>query len=817
MIKNIFSPLRCRAGRAACRGVLSLVTAGLLLLFTGRSWAAGRISIDVKRPGIQVSRKLWGIFFEEINHAGDGGLYAELIKDPCFKWINAHGGLQGWRTTGSEHLVMDAYHKPEFAANPVSGRLDVLTNPLVHHRALINTGYWGMNFIKGQKYQLSFYARKSPGMAAHIIVALQSSIGKIVASQKIAGLTTRWQHFSAVLTASHTAHHGQLAIYPQSTGSLYFNVVSLFPPTWKNQANGLRPDLARMLAQLHPSFVRFPGGDFTEGNTLANRFAWKRTIGPIQDRPGHSDNTWGYPVTDGLGFMEFLNLCQSIHARPLFCFNAGISLGALDAVPMRDIPAHARSIADAVQFANAPTTNRWGALRAKYGHPQPFDLHMLEIGNESWWANLYAPRYRIYRKVLLHAFPHALLIASGSTGPLIPAMRDDHYYNSPNWFWANRKLYNHYHGPNVFVGEYAVTRDCGTGNLRAALAEAAFMTGLERDSNVVKMASYAPLFVNVHAREWNPDMIEFNSWQVCGTPSYWVQYLFSNNRVGRILPRTVAGRPFDRTSSPVGSIGLMTWNTDARFKNIRVISGGKVIYKASKTFAHWKAAAGNWQVQPGGILEQTNVQPGDYTLLGNDKMKHLNAYTIELDAKKVSGDEGFVVLFHTANGKAYGWNFGGWGNTYTAFERFHGANGGAISAHLSRLVKAGRWYRIKIVLRGRLMTAYVNGQRVQRFKIIPPEHLAVESGISAGGKTVILRVVNGGRTPWNAAVHLRGVSAVTGVRAIVLSAKTFAAENTLADPNQVVPQSQKVPAKLPTFTFTFPARSLTILRATLGK
>lgn len=550
----------------ATRGLIliGLLLGGVLQAGTAAAQTAIRIAVD--RPGIHISPKLWGIFFEEINYAGQGGLYAEMVKNGTFKWVANQNYPVGWHLMVTPHkgnasLWVDFNH-PLNKENVVSGRVDMHWGSQPGAVQLVNTGYWGMRFVRGKQYRLSFYARRSPGMSSDLIVRLESSKERhVLASFTFHGLSEHWKKFHAVLRARQTAHHGVLAFVPVGLGTLYLNIVDLFPAdTYHHQINGLRPDLMKMLVRLHPSFVRFPGGNYIEGNNLSNGFYWNKSIGPLSKRPGHWD-PWGYWVTDGFGYLEMLEMCQELHARPLYGFNCGYSLGANDRVPYDQLAPWVKSISEAIQFANAPVSNKWGSLRAKYGHPAPFHMHMLEVGNEGFWmlTPMYPHYYDAYYNRLHAEYPNVKLIFAGvsNLAPRYAPIVDEHFYQSPTWFWQNRNRYDHQprNGPKVFVGEYADTAHAGHGDLRAALAEAAWMTGLEKNSDLVVMASYAPLFVNRNGSQWNPDLIKFTTNHAWGIVSYWVQEMFSNNRATRMLPLKLSGRPGTPAQVRAAAIG----------------------------------------------------------------------------------------------------------------------------------------------------------------------------------------------------------------------------------------------------------------------
>ncbi|MEN6458034.1 MAG: alpha-L-arabinofuranosidase C-terminal domain-containing protein [Thermoguttaceae bacterium] len=530
----------------------------LLGAFQSQAAETTKLTVHVDRPGHAISPMLYGIFFEEINRAGDGGLYAEMVQNGSFE--DDRGGneakpvkMPGWtllKTTAAQAQATIDASSPVRAKNPNSLRLDVQTAD--GRIGVANDGFRGMALKQGAEYRFSLYARAASGSQGALHVTLEDTAGKVYASAQIDGLTAEWKKFDATLTANATTTAGRLVIAVTSPGTIWTDQVSLFPKdTWKGRPNGLRSDLAEMIHAMKPSFVRFPGGCYLEGDRLGNAFRWKNTLGDLVDRPGHW-NLWGYRSTDGLGYHEYLQFCEDLGAEPLFVANCGMSHEEQSSKNDRKAASpdeYLQDALDAIEYANGPVDSKWGSLRAKAGHPAPFHLKYLEIGNENS-GPLYDTRYALFYRTIHARYPKMNLIANCETqsGPL--KINDEHYYNSAKFFMSRARLYDGYRrdAHKVYVGEYAVTDQCGNGNLRAAIGEAAFMTGMERNSDVVVMASYAPLLVNVGWRQWNPDAIQFDNARLCGTPSYYVQRMFSEARGHVVLSldldaNTAPGRP----------------------------------------------------------------------------------------------------------------------------------------------------------------------------------------------------------------------------------------------------------------------------------
>ena len=532
---------------------------------------AARLTINVGRPGPAVSPTLYGAFFEDINRAGDGGLYAEMVQNRSFEDFSSP---LGWTTLQGPQAQADVAldtQTPLNANNPTSLRVHIAqTGGRV---GVYNQGFkgvpefprdqpqqWAAKFEAaqrapanglavqaGRRYALSLYAR-AQALAGPLTVSLETQTGVVLAAQRLPRLTAAWKKYALTLTPEAADADARLVIAADAPGTFWLDMVSLFPrDTFKNRPNGLRPDLAAMMAAMHPAVLRFPGGSFSEGHTLDDAWRWKQTVGDIAARPGSWD-IWGYRSTNGLGLHEYLQLCEDLGAAPLFVAHAGMAERGF--VPVDQLGPWVQDALDAIEYANGPATSQWGALRAKNGHPKPFGLKYVEIGNEngmgySWGGGNrgdYLPRYRLFHDAIKAKYPSIVTIANIHTEPDAPAdIVDEHYYESTDWFQSHATLYDHYDRsrPKIYLGEYAARGGAGGGNLNAALSEAAFLTGVERNSDVVVMTSYAPLFTDPSWQRWSPDAIHFDSTRVFGTPTYYVQSLFAANRPDVALPLTL--------------------------------------------------------------------------------------------------------------------------------------------------------------------------------------------------------------------------------------------------------------------------------------
>ena len=777
---------------------------------------SGSITIHADRPGPRISPTLYGIFFEEINCAGDGGLYAELVRNRSFE---DGGRPDHWSLvagSGSKGEIAVDNAAPLSPANPHSLRLtveDVSGGPV----GVANEGYWGIAVRKGAKYNLSLYARAANGFEGPLTVALQGADGSTYATATIRGFGPEWRQYKAALTASATDPKARLAITANAPGTIWLDVVSLFPQdTFKRRPNGLRPDLAAKLMDLKPSFVRFPGGCWVEGDTLEYAMRWKRTIGDLGDRRNQW-NLWQYYSTNGLGFHEYLQMCEDLGAEPLFVINCGMSHHGN--VPLDQMDEWVQDALDAIEYANGPVTSKWGALRAKAGHPKPFGLKYMEIGNENG-GPAYNERYRLFYDAIRAKYPDIHLIADVVPGSHPVEIVDEHYYSSPEFFMQNAHRYDTYRrdGHRVYVGEYAVTQGCGQGNLRAALGEAAFMTGIERNSDVVIMASYAPLFANVNYKRWNPDLINFDSSRVYGTPSYYVQRMFSQNRGDVVLPVDVS---VPRASQPRpvyrGAIGVGTWLTQAEYKDIKVTRGGETLFASDfgAGTGGWRFAGGQWRVVDG-AMRQTGEGTDCRAVAGDPSWTD---YTLSLKARKLGGAEGFLVMFRVQGRDDWiWWNIGGWGNSRTALERCSHGNKYGIGGDAPGGIETGRWYDIRVEVEGPRIRCYLDGKLLTEATDAQrgvDQIYATASCVRSTGE-IIVKVVNVSDQEQTLAINVEGVNGLAGRGTALVLTGNPEDENTLDEPQRVAPVQRRFAVSGRLFTYPFAPWSVTVLRVRPG-
>jgi alpha-L-arabinofuranosidase len=799
--------------------ILSLSLNRWLILFaavaTGAVCARGeapRISVSVDKPAHKIPPTLWGIFFEDINMSSDGGIYPEMVRNRSFEDSD---DAENWKFKAADGsgeatvVTADVHAKPP-PLNPFNRKF--LRIKAGGAFTLQNEGYWGMNIVSGEHYTFKAAAR-SEGYGGKLRVRLLSANGTELASGDVSDFGNRWKYATLDLTATGSDPKAKLEISGDGGGTLYLDMVSLMPvKTFKD--HGLRTDLAESLEGLHPRFMRFPGGCWVEGDDFAHMNHWKTTVGDIDVRTPLW-NIWGYNATQGLGFYEYLQLAEDIGAEPLFCINVGMS--HKESVPMDRMGQWVQDALDAIEYANGPTNSVWGAMRAAAGHPEPFHLKYMEIGNENG-GPVYKQHWPLFVNAIHAKYPEVQFVADHWQGGYPkeprPDIVDEHFYDSPEWFMRNANHFDKYdrNGPKIFVGEYAVTRKCGLGNLRGAIGEAAFMTGLERNSDEVIMASYAPLLVNLNHRAWNPDLINFDSAKWYGLPGYYVQKMFGENRGDDSLPVEVK-TPTTATAAPSGGkFGVGTWNTAAEFKDVKATSpDGKVLFQSDFTenTDGWRllGSGAAWTVKDG-ALQQTAQREFIRALAGK---RDWSDYDLTLKARKISGAEGFLILFSINNDEDRNWwNIGGWGNTQDAIEA-----DGMMDAKPSEIA-TGKWYDIRVEVRGAHVKCFLDGTLVHDVTCQATGTVSALYACAARDERngdVILKVVNAANEPLSTQFNLAGNQfSPRSATAIVLTSGSSTDENSLAEPMKVSPKSEDFQVQGSEFSRELPGNSFTVFR-----
>ena len=523
--------------------ILALViAASIRSVIAQSSSGAAQLKIDVTRIVSPISPTLYGLMTEEINHSYDGGLYAEMIQNRAF-----HADWEGtppWDLVRRGNAVasrsLDTSTGPSKALS-YSMKLNVTSASDGNEAGLTNPGYWGFGLQPDTTYSGSLYARvEGTDIGPITIRLLSNATGAVQAQAQVTVRPGPWTRYEYKLTtgaiAPSIANHLEFTV--SHPGTVWLQLVSLMPPTFNNRPNGNRPDLMNRMAAMHPKFLRLPGGNYLEGMTVEDRFDWKKTIGPLVDRPGHQ-GPWFYWSTDGLGLLEFLEWCEDLHVEPVLAVYAGYSLGGSHVATGKDLEPYVQSALDEVEYVTGDTSTRWGAERARDGHPAPFPLHYIEIGNEDYLdkSGSYPARYAQFAEALHQRYPQYKLIATDGNSEyetkVHPDISDEHYYKSPA---DMMDMAHHYDrasrsGPKIFVGEWATRSGSPAPNFGDALGDAAWMTSMERNSDLILMASYAPLLVNVSpgGMQWPTDLIGFNAGTTYVSPSYWAQSLFAEH------------------------------------------------------------------------------------------------------------------------------------------------------------------------------------------------------------------------------------------------------------------------------------------------
>jgi len=530
--------------RLLAAGLLSLVT-----LITPLAMAQTALRIDLTEPGLPVSPTLYGVMTEEINFSYDGGLYAELVRNRVFK-DDAETPVH-WSVVqdagGSAAIALDQRYPVAATALTTSLRLDAAHASQGHRVGIANTGYWGIPVKPNTRYRASFYAKTAGAGGMPLAVSIEGADGKAVYAQAEGGrINGEWKRYSVTLTTAANVKPtaaARLVIATESPGTVWFNQVSLFPPTYKDRPNGNRADLMQKLVDMKPAFLRFPGGNYLEGETVATRFKWKETLGALDQRPGHR-GTWGYRSSDGMGLLEFLEWCEDMKAEPVLAVFAGYALHGETIPGGPALQPFVQEALDEIEYVTGDVSTKWGAQRAKDGHPAPFKLRYVEIGNEDGFdkQKTYDGRYTQFHDAIKAKYPQIKLISTVNgkdwlsqlqkLTSRVPDLVDEHYYYNVMEMLNDAARYDSYErgGPKVFIGEWATREGEPTTNLYSALADAAFMAGMERNADVVEMSCYAPLLVNVNpgGMQWPSDLIGYDVQSSYGSPSYHMQKMFSN-------------------------------------------------------------------------------------------------------------------------------------------------------------------------------------------------------------------------------------------------------------------------------------------------
>ncbi len=798
-------------------------TVALLLLAAVAAGAQVNINIDVKQRGAAISPTHYGIFFEEINHAGDGGLYAELIRNRSLDENASYP--QAWRPVGESEIRLTQ----QDLLNDVQKQA-LVVEVKQPDGGVANEGFWGISAVQGQQYSLSLWVKVLDGKPGVLTASLVGSdgqpLGSVRLTQKLSG---KWQKLEAKLVATGNDAKAHFRLTAEQPCQLALDVVSLFPPTYKNRPNGMRPQLAKMLEAMKPKFMRFPGGCYVEGQASPeNAFRWRRTVGPIEERPGHYNANWRYWISDGMGFHEYLQLAEDLGAKPLYVVNVGIWHGGF--TPVEEVDSWIQECMDALEYANGPVTSKYGAMRAQNGHPEPFNIEYLEIGNEnanfhfdnnSDQSERYHERYQKFYEAIKAKYPNMNCIGNvqswGTDNPswrstLLVEMLDEHYYRNPKWFLDAYHKYDTYDrkGPKIYVGEYAVTSQFGrVGNMNAAIGEAVYMIGMENNSDVVAMNSYAPIFVNENATNWPTNMIHFNSSEAFGTPSYWVQQLFPTHIGTHIVPQQMTWQlPEPKVQSMANQpvqVGISSWNTQAEYRDARLFVDG--VEQELPLITQWQTLPTGPRQRPGGprvraqqLWSVDSVQGVLTTVAYGEGNKWVcpreikaNNYSYRVKARKGRGAEGFLVVFNYRSDRDFDWlNIGGWGNTQNAIEQSVDGGRFTISRTDNFKVQDDVWYDLRIDVEGDSMAAYINDklQFTARHQSTDLRGVFANSTLDEASNTLYIKLVNAGGEATEGTINLQNAEAQSA-EMVRLSSESGQDENEMRYPLNIVPRSAR--------------------------
>jgi alpha-L-arabinofuranosidase len=834
--------------------------------------ASVRIDLDDRRTVIP--RGLSGIFMEEINHGFDGGIYAEMVQNrsfeegivpPGMKLVTDEEGnlrmeltslpdgvpeerwpmpwpwsmncgwdpareLVGWTLRNEGGSAGSMMLTPDNPMNGASQRSLRITIPKEKSGAattsLVNSGYWGMNIQAGKTYDLTFFIRPS-GFWGEIHAAIEGSDGKVLASAYMGDLkkSGTWKKFTARLTASANDAKAQLVISFKGTGDLQIDWVSLFPPTFMDEPQGLRPDLAQFLANLKPDFIRYPGGCYVQGLSWESAPDWRKMVVPQEERPGMW-GYWKYRSTDGFGYHEFLKFCEQIGADAMYVAFAGMTVHPDNNWPLENLDTIIRQTLGAIEYAIGPAGSEWGSQRVKMGHPDPFPLKYVEIGNEHY-AAVYGDYYVKFREAIKAKYPDITVIMSmywsGLNRPAIERagdenidMVDEHAYRDAQWIRTNFDYFDKYKRTpwKVYVGEYASHH--AEGDLLCALSDAAYLMMMENNGDLVKMASYAPLFCNVNDRSWGVNLIEYDASRSFAHTSYYVQQVFNENRPEVSLGTTLAAGRQPDTLKPLlgGRIGLGSWRTQTEFRDLEILdaSGNTVFSGNFNNLDQWQSPVeGKWEAS-GGVLKQNDPDQDAARIFLNAVIPESGE--IRVKARRTGGSEGFLVLFNGEKDDRFFFaNYGAAGNSFHEVQSWGAPEGYAYKRYSSTrgAIENNRWYNLRIVIRRDRAEMYLDDQLLSSAGLIPLESMFASAGYDSQKDQVVVKVVNYDPAPVETRIELAGAASVgTTGRHILISSGDLNDRNTLENPTRVVPSEHQLTHCSKDFKVTVPGYSVNI-------
>lgn len=823
------------------------------------------ITIDAAKTGSTVSSALHGAFFEEISHAGDGGLYAELIRNRGFEDATVPqgntldsgflvprrtphfdmrgGGVSDWKmpwevcsdypgwslVTGGNAKAQISLSTDDPLNNATPHNLKIRIKDPGSFTGVLNKGYWGISVARGKEYVLNFYARVYGGYTGNIKASILAEDSMEIGAHIfcVDNKKKGWVKYSCTLVATKTDTAASFALTFDKKGTLSLDFVSLFPEdTYRHRANGLRKDLAQYIADLHPAFIRWPGGCYVEGMNIQSAFDWKNSIGILEKRP-ETFSPWGYWSTNGFGYDEYLRFCEDIGAKALFVANVGVSCEMRSGTYITEdsLQPYIQNALDAIEYATGPVTSKWGRRRASNGHPAPYPLQYIELGNEQSGPR-YAQRYNRFYDAIHTAYPNIHIIASMGLGDVnhytLDSMHhvdiaDEHAYKSAFWSMNNFDHFDNYKRGKyrVYVGEYATNGAVGHGNMNATLSDAVYILSMEKNGDLVSMSSYAPLLENVHDEDWPVNLINFDASKSFARISYYMIQMMSANKADVNLSCDVSQDWTAQQSRPVfgGNIGVATWDTHSEYKDMEIIQNGKTVYR-SDFLNHpgdWASVRGNWQMQDS-ALAQTIDGPQTLAYL---KDKKFDSYTLKVKARKLSGTNAFIIAFAIKDSNTFfRAHIGSWVNSHCTFERVSDGYDVAdmiTQQELREPIVTGRWYDIRLEVSDDSVACYLDNRLLMTYKE-PKKFFAIAGRDSANGD-IIVKMVNAYGTPCSTIVKTLSENNIDSIATMtLLRAPDGQAENSFTTPRKYIPATKIITGASKDFELTVPPYSVSVIR-----
>lgn len=792
----------------------------------------GQIWIDPERTETKVSETLYGVFLEEINHSGDGGLYAELIRNRSFEDLTipdgfhvADGKLYSKEVVNHVTGAIDrrAFKWPD---SPVPGwhfseglKVSVIDSlprgtRAPHYLRLIKTddtssammsneGFWGINTVAGENYQLRMIFRADFHATLRMRAKLVGPDGAVLAHAGEVSVTPddKWHDVNIKIPSEKSCGNACFTLEVEGKGRVDFDYVSLFPEkTYKGRNNGLRKDLAETIEALQPKFVRWPGGSIVGGITLSNRFDWKETLGDPADRPGQYI-TWGYRMSYGLGYHEYLEFCEDLGADAMFVCNAGMAdlyrTGEL--CPDEELGHYVQDCLDAIEYAIGSTNTKWGAIRAENGHPDPFPLKYVQVGNEHW-GEVYERRFDVFYDAIKAVYPDMIVLSDHPFTGIGESRKtdyaDEHHYSSPEFFFAGTNVFDDCTADdfNGFIGEYACNKGVGGGNMLGALSEAVFINTAEKHSNFIKMMSYAPLLQHKMDRTWSVNLILHSADRVVGRSSYYVQRMNAENKPSYTVKTVYEDSPKDDYIGG-GRIGFNLGDVDAEVTDIRITENGST---SSYTINECTREAGDFFYLPG---------------------THDNRCVLEFKTTKKMIKGGIAVRFAVSDDleTGYSMEFGGWDGRRVTFQRIvDSIEVGSEKDSEAFIVKAGQTYRVRLEINVKYAVLYVDDVKVLEYRPKSVPRHFVFAGLDTDTREVILKMINVSEDPYMANIHIQGPNqcAASGT-AIILHSDSPEDENSFDNPDLINPYVSSFEMESNDFKYIFEPFSYTVLRIPL--